>query len=194
LSPSSYSFSQIRFLSLPISQALGLFTVVLPLITGVSTQGAYSLIQRSSKKENCHPTVPLIAVIGFQLIYETIVATLAMTYIVPTSTITCGLDKRWLSLFREKNEKAIRTIQDSFDCCGFNSIYDRAYPFTDGTPGNRSSCPDVFKRDKWCSADWRKAEQTNAGLFLLVALVVFVIKVRLRNSVLLSALNTDSFL
>lgn len=170
---SSYSYSQIRFLSLPISQALGLFTVVLPLITGVSTQGAYGLIQRSSKKENYHLTIPLIAVIGFQLIYETVVATLAMGYIVPPSALKCGLDERWQFLFRQKNEKAIRTIQDSFDCCGLNSVVDRAFPFS----GNRSECANIYGRDKSCFAEWRKAEQTNAGLFLLVAFVVFVIKV-----------------
>jgi hypothetical protein len=173
---SSYAYSQVRYLSLPISQALGLFTVVLPLITGVSNQGAHGLIQRSSKKESYHLTIPLVVVIGFQLIYETIIATLATTYIVPPSSLTCGLDQRWQFLYREKNEKAIRTIQDSFDCCGFTSVLDRAYPF----PTNGSSeCSDVYGREKSCFAEWREAEQTNAGLFLLVAVVVFVIKVLL---------------
>ena len=170
---SSYAYSQIRFLSLPISQALGLFTVVLPLITGISTQGAYGLIQRFSRRKNYQLTIPLIALIGFQLIYETIIATLATTYILPPSALGCGLDKGWQSLYAQKNEKAIRTIQDSFNCCGLNTLVDRAFPFSN----DRSKCPEIFGRNKTCFADWRKAEQTNAGLFLLVALVVFLIKV-----------------
>jgi len=168
-----YSYSQIRFLSLPISQALGLFTVVLPLITGISTQGAYGLIQRSSKKENYHLTIPLIVVIGFQLVYETIVATLAMTYVLPPSSLGCGLDQRWQFLFSNKNANAIRAIQDSFDCCGFRTVVDRAFPFS----GGRSECAAVYGRNKSCFAEWRKAEQTNAGMFVIVALVVFLIKV-----------------
>ena len=117
--------------------------------------------------------IPLIAVIGFQLIYETIVATLAMTYLVPPSSLACGLDERWLSLYRAKNGKAIRAIQDSFDCCGLNSVVDRAFPFS----GEKSDCAGVYGRTKSCFAEWRKAEQTNAGLFVIVALVVFLIKV-----------------
>lgn len=163
-----------RFLSLPISQALGLFAVVLPFITGISTRGAYGLIQRSSTKQNYHLTIPLIVVIGFQLIYETIVATLAMTYIVPPLALTCGLEQRWLTLYRENNERAIRNIQDSFDCCGFNSVIDRAYPFNKHAV---SDCAKIYGRNKSCVAEWRKAEQTNAGLFLVVAFVVFVVKV-----------------
>jgi hypothetical protein len=171
---SRYSYSRIRFLSLPIPQALALFTVVLPLITGISTQGAYSLIQRSSKKENFKLTIPLLAVIGFQLIYETIVATLALTHILPPSALKCGLHEKWNFLYAQKDVNAVRAIQDAFDCCGFNSIYDRAYPFNDN---GKSSCAKVFNRNKSCFGEWRKAEQINAGLLLLVALVVFVIKV-----------------
>jgi hypothetical protein len=96
-----------------------------------------------------------------------------MTYILPPSTLACGLDQRWQILYRTKNEKAIRAIQDSFDCCGLNSVVDRAFPFS----GGRSECAGVYGRNKSCVAEWRKAEQTNAGMFVLVALIVFVIKV-----------------
>ena len=170
----SYAYSQIRFLSLPIPQALGLFTVVLPLITGISTQGAYGLIQRSSKNEQYQLTIPLIAVIGFQLVYETIVATLAMTFILPPSDLGCGLNDRWTVLYRLQNEKAIRAIQDSYDCCGLRNVRDKAYPFNST---GHSFCTEITGRTKSCLDDWKKAEQINAGLFVLVALVVFVLKV-----------------
>lgn len=184
-----YAYSRILFLSLPIPKALALFTVVLPLITGISTQGAYGLIQRPSKKENYRLMIPLITIIGFQLIYETIVATLALTYIVPPSTLKCGLNERWGYLSGQKNVNAVRAIQDTFNCCGLNTIYDRAYPFSSN---NRSTCAEVFNRNKSCFGDWRKAEQTNAGLLLLVALVVFIIKAISILSVLTSPSGAHS--
>jgi len=169
-----YAYSQIRFLSLPIPQALGLFTVVLPLITGISTQGVYGLIKRSSKGKQYQLTIPLVAVIGFQLIYETVIATLALNHILPPDALVCGLESTWKKLYGDKNQKAIRAIQDSFECCGFRSVVDKAYPFTDHKP---SPCAEIFGRSRSCFGAWREAEQVNAGLFLLVAVIVFIIKV-----------------
>jgi len=167
-----FAYSQIKFLSLPIPQALALFTVVLPLLTGFSTQVVYSLIQRSSRNEQNQLTLPLIAVIGFQLIYETVVATLALTHIIPPDALICGLGDRWMKLFMANDGDAIRAIQDSFKCCGFKTIKDNAFPF-----GQPSECSEIFGYTKSCLKAWRKAEQINAGLLLLVAVVVFVLKV-----------------
>ncbi|CAG8958870.1 hypothetical protein HYFRA_00011823 [Hymenoscyphus fraxineus] len=166
-----YSYSQIRYLHLPISQALALFTLVLPIITGISMQGVYGLIQRASKTEQYQLTIPLVAVICFQLIYETVVATLALTYMIPPSTLQCGLEERWRSLFASKDESTIKRIQDSFKCCGFNSVKDRAFPF-----GEPSRCSEIFKRTAHCSGPMRKSQQIQAGLLLLVAVMVFVVK------------------
>jgi len=132
----------------------------------------YSLIQRSSKYEQNQLTLPLIAVIGFQLIYETVVATLALTHIIPTDALVCGLGDRWLKLFKAKDGDAVRAIQDSFKCCGFKTTKDNAFPF-----GQPSDCSEIFGYTRSCLKAWRKAEQVNAGLLLLVALVVFVLKV-----------------
>jgi len=170
-----YAYSQIHALSLPIPEALGLFTVLLPFITGISTQGAYGLIKRSRNAQS-QLTLPLIAVISFQLIYETIIATLALTNILPPSSLGCGLESKWQKLFSDKNTDAIRAIQDKFNCCGFNSVYDRAWPFKNPAlePGN---CVEAFGRSKSCFREWRGAQQFNAGLFLLVAVIVFVLKI-----------------
>lgn len=170
----SYAYSQIRYLNLPVPQALALFTVVLPLITGVSTQGVRSLIQGSTKNEQFQLTIPLIAVIGFQLIYETIVATLALTHMIPPNALRCELNDRWAKLYRNRDTKGIRTIQDTFECCGLNSVKDRAFPF-----GEPSTCATNYGRSNSCFGEWRKAEQVNAGLLFLVAVVVFALKVHL---------------
>jgi len=130
------------------------------------------LIQRSSKNEQYQLTIPLIMVIGFQLMYETVVATLALIHILPPNALTCGLGERWLKLVLAKDGDAVRAIQDSFKCCGFRTLKDNAFPW-----GKPSQCQEIFKYKESCLGPWRKAEQINAGLLLLVAVVVFVLKV-----------------
>lgn len=170
---SSYAFSQIRTLFLPIPQALALFTVALPLITFASTQGIWTLIQHS-KLEKQQLTIPLIAVIGFQFIYETVVATLALTFILPPSSLKCGLDAKWQTFYAAKDAKSIRAIQDALNCCGFNTLADRAFPWGSQQP---STCPSNYQRSQNCAGIWRKMEQKNAGLLLFVVVVVFIVKV-----------------
>ncbi|TAQ86179.1 hypothetical protein B7494_g5497 [Chlorociboria aeruginascens] len=171
-----YAYSQVRFLSLPIPQALGLFTVVLPLITGITTQGVFGLTRRARGNNQYGLSTPLIVIIGFQLIYETIIATLALTHILPPSELACGLNGRWAALYSKKDGRAVKAIQDTFNCCGFRTVWDRAYPFRNNAhdPGN---CADYFHRSESCFGQWRQAEQINAGLFLVVAIVVFFVKV-----------------
>lgn len=178
-----YAYSQIRALSLPIPQALALLTMVLPLITGISAQGTYGLIRRANN-EPYQLTIPLIAVIGFQLIYETIIATLALTHMIPPSALNCGLGSKWQMLWRLKDGNTIRTIQDALNCCGFNTVRDRSWPFE--VP---ATCSKTFNRNRSCVGPWRKSEQNMAGLLLLVAVVVFIVKVLS----LISLLTSNSF-
>ncbi len=107
--------------------------------------------------------------------YETVVGTLALTHIVPPDALVCNLEKRWRKLAAAEDGDAIRAIQDSFKCCGFRTLRDFAFPW-----GQPSNCPEVFKYTKSCMKDWRKAEQINAGLLLLVAVIVFILKVCMR--------------
>jgi hypothetical protein len=79
--------------------------------------------------------------------------------------------------------RAIRTIQDTFECCGLNSVVDRAFPF-----GQPSTCAITYGRSNSCFGEWRKAEQINAGLLFLVAVIVFVLKVRCAFPIILEAL------
>jgi hypothetical protein len=167
----SYAYSQIGALYLPIPQALGLLTVVLPLITGISIKGVDGLIRRSKNKHR-QLTLPLLAIIAFQLIYETVVATLALTHIIPPSTLICGLNENWERLWKAKYANGIRAIQDNLNCCGFRTVKDRAFPF-----GQPSTCARDFARSGSCLGPWRKSEQVTAGLLLLVVVSVFIIKV-----------------
>jgi len=171
---------RIDTLSLPIPKALALLTVALPFITGISTHGTSILVRKGSKQEQAQLTLPLLAILAFQLAYETIVATLAATHIIPPSDLLCGLNTRWAQLYSSHNEAAIKAIQDGLSCCGFNSVKDRAWPFGASEP---SACAAIFKRTNSCVAAWRQAEQINAGLLLIVALVAFLVNVLLPSLV-----------
>lgn len=105
------------------------------------------MIQRANKKEQNQLTLPLIAIIGFQLIYETIVATLSLTYMIPPNSLHCGLEDTWQKLFSSKNEEKIRAIQDALKCCGLHSVYDKAWPFRKDVHGS-GNCVDLTNRSQ----------------------------------------------
>jgi hypothetical protein len=178
-----YAYSQIRYLALPIPQALGLFTVLLPVITGITTRGVSSLIL-SSQENQSQLTLPLLAVMGFQLFYETVIATMSLTNMIPPSSLDCGLEKKWSSLFRAKNSNAIRRIQDNLQCCGLRSTVDKAWPFPDKNHG-ANACELLRGRTQSCLGPWKQSQQLVAGLFLLVAVSVFALKVRFPSLFLL---------
>lgn len=190
-----YSYSQIRFLSLPISPALAITTIILPLAITLSTQAAYRL---RSQAFRAWPAL-YVALFAFQLIYETIIATLSLTYMVPN----CGLEEQWARLFQNKDGDAIRRIQDRFNCCGLNSAVDRAWPFQHGRPEDghgADQCRRMFGRDRPCAGPWGQAERNNAGLLFTVALVIFIVKVykhrhaRMRSTPPLTVVNSSSSL
>ncbi len=111
-------------------------------------------------------------------IYDTIIATLALTYMAPPSDLKCHLEGQWAWLFSNKNVEVIRRIQDRHQCCGFNSVQDRAWPFPDRSHA-AMACHEAFGRQRSCFGGWRQDEQITGGLILLVAVVSFLLKVHL---------------
>jgi hypothetical protein len=150
-------------------------TVVLPLVTGVSTYITCHLLRARVSKPQL--TIKLIAISVIQLVYETIIATISVTYMVPN----CSLEEKWRGLYRNKDGDAIKRIQDRFNCCGFNSLVDMAYPFPYGRPNEghgADQCKITTGRRETCVGPWRQSEQINAGIFFTVASSIFLIKVR----------------
>lgn len=110
------------------------------------------------------------------VIYETALATLALTHVAPPSELICGLERQWGAMFSNKNAEAIRRIQEQFQCCGFRNVQDRAWPFPDRGHTARA-CVESFGRSNGCLGGWRQMEQVTAGLILLIAVVAFLLKV-----------------
>lgn len=44
-----------------------------------------------------------------------------------------SLESAWQTWFQHKMEIPVRSLQDRFNCCGFHSTVDRAWPFPDKT-------------------------------------------------------------
>lgn len=55
-------------------------------------------------------------------------------------------------------------------------MWDRAWPFKNNAKEG-GNCADYFHRNVSCRGKWRQAEQVNAGLLLLIAAVLFIVKV-----------------
>jgi len=108
-------------------------------------------------------------------VFSAVLATLTATYILPESSLACGLNDRWQTLFRTKNADAICRIQDTFRCCGLNSLVDRAWPFQSGSH-RADSCVEMFGRTQRCLDPWKRLERETAGMMMVVAIVGWVME------------------
>ena len=115
-------------------------------------------------------------VIAFFLVYESVLATLAGTHISPPGSLTCALRETWQGLVHRKENTCIERIQNAFDCCGFMSTQDMAFPFQDAKHGT-DACVVRYERDQACFEPWRQEERKVAVMLLIVPLAVFLWKV-----------------
>jgi hypothetical protein len=76
-----------------------------------------------------------------------------------------------------KDEESIKTIQDAFSCCGFNSPRDMAFPFPENSRHGANACMERYERDTACFEPWREEERKVAIMLLVVPVAVFVWKV-----------------
>lgn len=172
------SLSQIRYLSLPISTATPTAAIILPLLTGIGIRGAQSLLTRSNDnllKRGSPPSWVLPVFFVALVVYETVIATLAVSQMLPSEALTCQLFERWQSLWSNRDAEAIKRIQDAHNCCGFRYLKDKTWPFA-GNHG-AETCSIMYGRDRPCLPAWRRDHQINAGLLLLVAVGTFLVKV-----------------
>jgi len=117
------------------------------------------------------------------IVYETVLATLAGIHLSPEGSLTCALRERWEEMFRGKDEEGIRRIQDAFECCGFRSVRDMAWPFPDKGHGSEV-CAVRFERSGACVEPWKMEERKVAIMLLVVAVAVFVWQVSFMMTVL----------
>ena len=75
-----------------------------------------------------------------------------------------------MHLFRSKDVRAVRRIQDAMKCCGFRSNRDMAWPFVDKEHKN-TACEEAFGRNRSCEQLWGRKEHMVLGLFVMIGAV-----------------------
>jgi hypothetical protein len=180
--PLRYALSRSNNRSVPISDTLAGFTTALPIFAGLLLQGGYDFTRRQERRQRLNRGEiqrPHLVIVANTIIfiYSTVVITLLGTHAAPPSGLDCGLRGRWQQLFRSKDSKAIRTIQDAFNCCGLTNPRDMAWPFPDRSH-NQHACESAFNRTNGCLGAWKAEEQKIAGLLIAVVGMVFVWQVR----------------
>ncbi|POR32420.1 Uncharacterized protein TPAR_07374 [Tolypocladium paradoxum] len=164
----SYEHISSAALSLPISRALTIVTVILPFVAAINAVLSPRLLRSTSSTTSRR--VLTITLQALQAIVTTVVGTLLFSHMLPSAARRCLLETTWQRLFSAHDANSIRRIQDTFNCCGFNTVRDRPWPF----PSQQTSrgCPETYGRDTACAGPWQMTLQRNSGLEFGVVLAV----------------------
>lgn len=175
------AWSRTLSFQLPSSKWLpAVITLLSPLATMAIATGKLSDRNKTNDPNTLRARIILI-VDQLHSIFLTAIATIALTYIFPENVLSCHLDQQWQSLFQQKNAQSIRTIQDSFQCCGLRSIHDRAWPFKDRNHGD-NACELQFGYHQSCFIPWSEQQQTTSWLVFAAAFLSWVAKVKSLSS------------
>ncbi|KHN98304.1 tetraspanin Tsp3 [Metarhizium album ARSEF 1941] len=158
-------------LSLPISSAITILSILLP-ITAFLNAYIYPNLLRSSHTFTSGDIFTRLAPIGLQglqAITTAVLATLLLGGVVPSPALEFLIDYGWDKLYQAKNADCIVLIQDTYNCCGLNSVDDRAYPFHN-VPGG--TCAEIHGRTKACRQPWTGALRAASGIDFGVVAVV----------------------
>lgn len=158
---SSYEHVSSVTLSLPLTPALTFVTILLPLLAGANLLSLPYLTRKGPRKSaSVFKYINPVVLQALQGIFTTVLATLYFSDIVPSATRGCELSTRWQQLFRAKDERAIRAIQEALQCCGFRTVKDMAWPF----PPTGIQCSARFDRTSACQGPWTNTLQRSAGV------------------------------
>ncbi|RCI11354.1 hypothetical protein L249_7133 [Ophiocordyceps polyrhachis-furcata BCC 54312] len=172
-------------LSLPLPKSITFLAMLLPIMAFLNAYIYPNLLLRasssSSPSSSPQPTqsrlsptrlAPLVLQASQALLTAVLATAFLLRGLVPSPLVVDFLlDARWNHLFlgRRRGDAAspIELVQDSFDCCGFRTLDDRAFPF-DGPP----SCADEYHRVRPCRIPWARAMQATSAIDFAVVLTV----------------------
>ena len=163
--------------TLPIPHIIGALTIALPPLAGLAVEAVLALNEKLAARGQLQTSRIFQLVIGSFLVFESVLATLAGTHISPTGSLTCALRETWERLYRMKDGDSIKVIQDTFQCCGFNSVRDMAFPFAENSRHGANACVERYERNEACFEPWRAEERKVAIMLLVVPVAVFLWKV-----------------
>ncbi|KAI0116396.1 hypothetical protein GGR51DRAFT_501199 [Nemania sp. FL0031] len=155
-------------LSLPISTGLTVLTILLPLFAAANIIYTPILNRRIRSPTLLHLLLPALHVLQGML--TVIIATLTAQGFANSQILDCGLEASWQLLWHNHDGRSIERIQNTFGCCGFKSLADRAWPREKG------QCEEIYDRHTWCEAPWRAYMQRTSGLQFAVAVAAGIIQ------------------
>jgi hypothetical protein len=170
----SYNHVTASTLSLPLSPAMTLLAIFLPLTASAIAIYFPHLIRTATGSELRRRLLP-VALQAAQLIFTTVLATFFLGNAIPSSARSCLLSTQWQELYSRHDGEAIRRIQDALNCCGFRTVKDRSWPFP--SEGQLVNCAVQFGRTTPCAAPWTTALQATSGLEFGVVLGVGFLQV-----------------
>ncbi len=160
-------------LSLPIPRTLTIVVVILPFAAVINALASARLF-RSAGSSIRSRMLPIVLQI-FQAVAISVLGTLLFSRILSSAARGCLLSTTWQRLFSAHDADSIRRIQDSFNCCGFNTVQDRPWPFPNQHASH--SCADTYGRLTPCAHPWQMALQRDAGLGFGVVLAIGLFQV-----------------
>ncbi|KAL3469705.1 hypothetical protein BJX99DRAFT_267948 [Aspergillus californicus] len=170
------AWSTTTSLSLPLPTWIPALSTVLPPLS-VLCLGAIRILQTTPNQNRLtHLTQAVPFLKNVHTILLTLLATLALSYLYPSPSLTCNLDNQWQSLFQAKNAPAIRAIQDRFQCCGLRSTHDRAWPFKDRDHRD-DACAVQMGYTQSCLQSWSGGQRDVSWKIAAGVLLIFFIRI-----------------
>lgn len=109
-----------------------------------------------------------------------IMAVIAGVYAFSADARMCTSELHWKRWFQYKDEEVIRSIQESFRCCGFNSMRDRAWPFP-SRDTDAGACQRTSGFRTHCGPLWEDQLQVTARLCLMASVLLHLLLVSLSH-------------
>ncbi|KAJ4857582.1 hypothetical protein T069G_08479 [Trichoderma breve] len=160
-------------LSLPVSPAITILTILLPIVSFLNSYIYPTLLH--SARNSSHPLHRLSPTIlqTLQGLVTTILATLLFEDVIPSTTVDCVMENRWKSMFQAHDGESIRLIQDTLNCCGLNTVRHMPYPFIKPD----TTCSTMYGRDKSCRGPWTAALRSSTGADFGVVIAVGLLQI-----------------
>ncbi|KAK5636742.1 hypothetical protein RRF57_012454 [Xylaria bambusicola] len=160
-------------LSLPISTATTVLTILLPLFA-IANLFYTPVLNRFAKSSTVRQfMLPALHILQGGL--TVVIATLAAQGFTPGPPLECELFNSWQLLYSNHDGRAIERIQNAFDCCGFRKILDRDWP--------KQQCHTIYDRRTPCEGPWSASMQRTSGLQFAVAVLCGMIQEKLAHLV-----------
>ena len=105
-----------------------------------------------------------------------ILLVLATMYGAPSDMSRCVMESQWRRMFQRKDDAGIRAIQSGLQCCGLNSLHDRAWPFPSREVDARA-CERTLGYTSRCVDGWQREQAVAASLIALASLLNWILMV-----------------